>query len=109
MWYAVAFFLMGGFRTARSLAAAHIRSIVSGANMGLAFGIAETTTAIALILAPALAGYLYDIEPVQMYSVSLGAIALSLIISFAAVFQRKAPRETEAPSLEPELVSIKTE
>jgi MFS family permease len=72
---------MGGFRSARTLATAQIRSIVSDSNMGLAFGMAETVTAFALFLAPSLAGYLYDRDPLKIYALSLAAIAISVIVS----------------------------
>ncbi len=81
--YAMAYFLLGGFRAARSLAIAHVRSIIQKSNMGLAFGFAETTTALALFLAPPLAGYLYGIRPSSIYVVSLGVISLSLLVSAA--------------------------
>ena len=81
LWFGLGYFLLGGFRSARALAAAYIRSVVSGANMGLAFGLAETATAIALFLAPPLAGYLYDRNPLNIYTVSLGVIACSVLVS----------------------------
>jgi len=81
VWYGLAYFLMGGFRSARTLATAQIRSIVSKSNMGLAFGLAETFTAFALFLAPFLAGYLYDRDPLKIYALSLAAIAFSVVVS----------------------------
>ena len=81
VWYGLAYFLMGGFRSARTLATAQIRSIVSESNMGLAFGLAETVTAFALFLAPSIAGYLYDRDPLKIYALSLAAIAGSIIVS----------------------------
>jgi predicted MFS family arabinose efflux permease len=77
--YSLAFFLLGGFRAAHSLAIAHIRSVVSGANMGLAFGVGETVSAFAMFFAPPLAGYLYQLQPDRVYSVGLGAIVISLV------------------------------
>jgi hypothetical protein len=101
-WYALAYFLMGGFRSARSLATAYIRSIVSGANMGLAFGMAETMTALALFLAPPLAGYLYDADPLRMYMVSLGVIAVSVLASvlFSGTSQKVQSAEKPVTSQE---------
>jgi MFS family permease len=72
---------MGGFRSARTLATAQIRSIVSKSNMGLAFGLAETVTAIALFLAPPIAGYLYDRDPLKIYALSLVALTCSVVVS----------------------------
>jgi MFS family permease len=79
--YGLAYFMLGGFRAARTLATAQIRSIVSNSNMGLAFGIAETSTAMALFLAPPLAGFLYERNPLNIYSLSLVLIACSVLVS----------------------------
>jgi DHA1 family multidrug resistance protein-like MFS transporter len=87
LWFTVAFFLLGSFRAARSLAVALIRSLVTPANMGLAFGIAETMGSFALILAPLLAGYLYANKPLSMFSISLLLTAFSIF--FSVVFIRK--------------------
>ena len=80
-WYGLAYFLMGGFRSARTLATAQIRFLVSQANMGLAFGVAETVTAIALFLAPPMAGYFYNYDPLMIYALSVAAIAFSILVS----------------------------
>jgi len=79
--YGLAYFMLGGFRAARTLATAQIRSIVSNSNMGLAFGIAETSTAMALFLAPPLAGFLYERDPLNIYTLSLVLIACSVLVS----------------------------
>ncbi len=79
--YALAYFWLGGFRTSRSLATAHVRSLVLGANMGLAYGLAETATAFTTFLAPLLAGYLYEINPVSIYPVSVVLISISLFLN----------------------------
>lgn len=81
IWYGIAYFLMGGFRAARTLATAQIRSIVNKSNMGLAFGLAETFTAMALFLAPPLAGFLYERDPLKIYTLSLVVIAFSVLVS----------------------------
>ncbi|RPH62557.1 MAG: MFS transporter, partial [Chloroflexi bacterium] len=41
-WFALAYFLLGGFRVARALFTAQIRPLVHESQMGLAYGIAET-------------------------------------------------------------------
>ena len=83
--YSLAYFWLGGFRTSRSLATAHIRSLVMGANMGLAYGLAETATAFAIILAPLLAGYLYEINPIWIYPLSVGLISISILFNLASM------------------------
>jgi MFS family permease len=80
-WYLVGFLLLGGFRTARNLGMAQVRELVPSAKMGLAFGLSETVSGSAVILAPLLSGYLYTINPTLMYAVGLGLILVSLIMS----------------------------
>ena len=80
-WYLVGFFLLGGYRTARNLGMAQVRELVPSAKMGLAFGLSETVSGSAVILAPLLSGYLYTINPTLMYTVGLGLILVSLIMS----------------------------
>lgn len=93
--YGLAFFILGGFRLARSLATAHIRSIVSQSNMGLAYGLAETLTAISLLFAPLLAGYLYDRDPTQIYMFSLGIIGVSVLVNSALSAGPRTPTKIE--------------
>ena len=55
-WYALGYFLLGGYRSVRSLIYAQIRPLIHPAQMGLAYGVAETFNSLAVILAPLLAG-----------------------------------------------------
>ena len=87
-WYMLGYFLLGGFRVARTLTIAQVRLLIHQAQMGLAYGISEAVNSLALILAPLLAGYLYDKDPATIYPLSLLLITIGVIISF--VF---APRE----------------
>ncbi|MDD5467769.1 MAG: MFS transporter [Anaerolineales bacterium] len=80
-WYALAFSLLGGFRLARNMAIAQIRSFTHQANMGLAYALAETFNAIAIILAPAIAGYLYGVQPMWIFSTSLALIGISILMT----------------------------
>jgi MFS family permease len=80
-WFAVGYFLLGGYRTARFLAIAQVRDLVSEANMGLAYGIIEAVAGVTTILAPLLAGLLYTDDPVRVYTVSIGLMIFSFIIS----------------------------
>jgi predicted MFS family arabinose efflux permease len=89
--YALAFFLLGGFRAVRPMASAQVRELVHESQMGLAFGMNETVAALALTLAPIAAGVLYTRTPDLMYPVSLGAIGLAFILMLLF-----APRGTHA-------------
>ena len=80
-WYALGYFLLGGFRSARSLIYAQVRPLIHPAQMGLAYGVAETSSAMAVMLAPLLAGLLYTQEPGRVYWVSAGLIAVMVVVS----------------------------
>ena len=73
---------MGGYRAARMLAMAQVRVLIHQSQMGLAYGMAEAGNSMALILAPLLAGYLYDKDPASIYPLSLLLITIGVIISF---------------------------
>lgn len=81
IWYFAGFFLLGGYKTARSLGSAQMRELAPQEKMGLAFGISETLGGIAVILAPLLAGYLYDRKPIWVYPLAAGLILASLVVS----------------------------
>jgi MFS family permease len=80
-WYYLGFFMLGGYKTARTLGSALVRELVPSATMGLAYGLSETVGASAVILAPMLAGFLYSQNPVFMYALGLGLIVVSIMIS----------------------------
>jgi len=94
-WYMLGYFLLGGFRVARMLAMAQVRVLIHQAQMGLAFGITETGNSAALILAPLLAGYLYDKDPASVYPLSLLLITIGVTISlfFAPREKRQVAKE----------------
>lgn len=93
-WYALGYFLLGGYRSVRSFIYAQIRPLIHPARMGMAYGVAETFNSLAVMLAPLLAGVLYTRSPTFVYPVSLGLLVLALLVS--ALF---APRS--AVSIEP--------
>jgi MFS family permease len=119
-WFAAGYFLLGGNRTARSLASAHTREFVQQSNMGLAYGVTETVSAAAIILAAPLAGYLYSINPIWMYPASTGMVGLSILCG-AVFFLSQVPKSAarynpplgfvseEGIHPEPETSSIKGE
>ncbi len=91
-WYGAAYFMLGGYRAARALASAQVRSFVKAHQMGLAYGIAETLNSLPLFLAPPLAGWLYELRPDLIYPVSLTVIGLALLFSL-----RFLPRPAAEP------------
>ncbi|MFU8774028.1 MAG: MFS transporter, partial [Anaerolineales bacterium] len=92
-WYFLGFFLLGGYKTARSLALAQVRQMVHQARMGIAYGLTETINSAAIILAPILAGVLYTFDPLWMYTLAAILIALSLLASI-----RYSPRSIDLSS-----------
>ena len=88
--YVVGFFLLGGFKTTRALASAQVRTLVHQASMGLAYGLTETVSSTATILAPILAGFLYARAPTWIYIASIGLIVISILVS-----ARFSPRPSE--------------
>jgi len=89
-WYILAYALMGGYRLIRSIASAFIRPLVKASQVGLAFGFVETAGTLAIILAPILAGFLYDRAPLNVFKVSLGILLASLAITLLAATFRDA-------------------
>ncbi|GAB4420558.1 MAG: tetracycline resistance MFS efflux pump [Anaerolineales bacterium] len=96
-FYMLAYFLLGGFRAARMLAFAQVRALIHQAQMGLAYGIVETLGSLAMILAPLLAGYLYDTDPASIYPLSLLLILGAIVVSLA--FSPKEQLQKEEVSL----------
>jgi len=82
-WYALGYFLLGGYRATRAFIYAQARPLVHPAQMGLAYGVAETFNALSMTLAPLLAGVLYTQSPVIVYPVSLGLVGAAILITIA--------------------------
>jgi MFS family permease len=80
-WYMLGYFLLGGFRSARSFIMALIRPLIHPAQMGLAYGVAETFSALGVMLAPLLAGVLYTKDPPLVYPVSVGLLGVMVVVS----------------------------
>ena len=93
-WFALGYFLLGGFRALRGLGVAQVRPFVHESQMGLAYGIAETCGSATVLLAPPLAGYLYSIDPALIYPVGLVLIGLGVAMTLIFVPRsRKLPPE----------------
>jgi hypothetical protein len=82
-WYALGYFLLGGYRAARSFIYAQARPLVHPAQMGLAYGVAETFNSLSMTLAPLLAGVLYTRAPVVVYPISLVLLGVAILLSIA--------------------------
>ncbi|UCF60388.1 MAG: MFS transporter [Anaerolineaceae bacterium] len=80
-FFALGYFLAGGFRLARSLTVAQAEGLVSRSNIGLVYGITETVMGLVAISGPPVAGLLYRVSPALPYPVSLGIIGGSLFLT----------------------------
>ena len=78
LWFSLGYFLLGSYKTARSLATAQGRELVSAANMGIAYGLIETMISLANILAPIMASFLYNQNPLSIYATSFILILIGL-------------------------------
>jgi MFS family permease len=80
--FALGYFLLGGYRVSRPMALAQARELVHNSQMGMTYGIMETVGAVIIILAPPIAGILYEHDPMIVYPLAIGLIAISIVISY---------------------------
>ncbi len=76
--YFAGYFFVGGYQLYRSMALAFSRSLVKVGDIGLAYGLVETGNALAVVVAPLAAGFLYNYRPEAVYIASLGALAITV-------------------------------
>jgi MFS family permease len=69
-WYMLGYFFLGGFRVCKSLSMALARPLIHVSQMGIAYGFIETVSSIAIIIAPPIAGLIYQHEPEMIFIVS---------------------------------------
>ena len=79
--FALGYALVGGNRLYRAMALAEARTLVPGGSLGLAYGVLETGNAVAVILAPLAASWLYQLRPEAVFMASLGAQAVMLALN----------------------------
>jgi MFS family permease len=87
--FALGYFLLGGFRAGRPMALAQARELVHDSQMGITYGILETVSAVIFILTPPLAGILFERDPVIVYPLAIGLIAVSIFVSYKFSPQKK--------------------
>lgn len=87
--FALGYFLLGGFRAGRPMVMAQARDLVHDSQMGLTYGIMETISAVIFILTPPLAGILFELDPVIVYPLSIGLIAVSIVVSYLLTLQNR--------------------
>jgi MFS family permease len=74
------YLFVGGYRLYRSMALAFARPLVKAADVGLAYGLVETGNALAVILAPLAAGFLYRYHPHAVYIASIAVLAATVLL-----------------------------
>ena len=94
--YVLGYFLLGGFRAGRPMIMAQARELVHDSQMGITYGIMETITAVIFILTPPLAGILFERDPTIVYPLSIGLIAVSIVVSY--LFSPRKVSHASAPA-----------
>ncbi len=93
-WYSLAYLFLGGYRLCRAMAIALVQPLVRESEIGLAFGVVETLNALAFMVAPIIAGYLYHWSPASIYPVSLGVLLVSMLLSFRFLSDQQIEEST---------------
>jgi predicted MFS family arabinose efflux permease len=72
---------VGGYPLYRSMAAATVRTLVRTKDLGLAYGLVEMGNALAVILAPLVAGFLYHSQPESVYTTCLITLVVMTLLT----------------------------
>ncbi len=80
--FMLGYFLLGGFRAARPMAMAQARGLVHTSQMGLTYGTMETVSSTIFIIAPPIAGFIFERDPFLIYPLAVGLIVVSIIIGY---------------------------
>jgi MFS family permease len=87
--YFTGYFFVGGYQLYRSMALAFSRSLVKVGDTGLAYGLVETGNALAVVVAPLAAGFLYNYRPEAVYIASLGALVITIGLNFLLFHEKR--------------------
>ena len=79
----IGYLFASGYRLYHSMAAVAVRPLVRTRDIGLAYGLVELGNALAVILAPLVAGFLYHDRPETVYTVSLIALIVTIASTVA--------------------------
>jgi MFS family permease len=77
----VGYLFIGGTRLYRSMTLAFARPLVKASDTGFAYGLVETGNALAIILAPLAAGFLYNYKPDAVFIAALIGIAIAIALN----------------------------
>jgi MFS family permease len=93
-FFLIGYFLRAGFGVARSLSTSLMGRLVEGQGVGLAFGLSETANGLAMILAPVLAGVLFERHPWLPFAVGAVLVGLTMLLTWGLT-----PRAEREPGL----------
>lgn len=102
-WFGLAYLFVGGARLCRAMTVALVQPVVREREVGLAFGVVESLNSLAFVLAPVVAGFLYDWRPVSIFPVGLIVLGVTILLSLQ--FARRNAAEPAPATLEVELES----
>jgi MFS family permease len=80
--FMLGYFLLGGFRVMRPMAMAQARGLVHTSQMGLAYGAMETVSSVIFIIAPPIAGFIFERDPFLIYPLAMGLIGVSILVGY---------------------------
>ena len=102
IWFAIGFFLRGGYRIFQAMYLSVARELFSASEMGFAYGLMATANSLAIILAPPTAGYLYEISPGLIYIVSIILLIVTLTVNhFASRYFKKVTHHPKVIGKQP--------
>lgn len=84
----IGYLFVSGYRLYHSMATAHVHTMVRTSDIGLAYGMVEMGNALAVILAPLVAGFLYHSRPESVYTTSLIALVVTTALTVAVSIQQ---------------------
>jgi MFS family permease len=86
--FMLGYFLLGGFRGARPASLSQARELVHESQMGITYGTMETVTSAITIITPPLAGFIFERDPFIIYPLSVGLIAISVLVSYSFLHRK---------------------
>lgn len=89
IWYGMAFIFLGGYRLCRAMTVALARPLVREFEVGFAFGVVESLNSFAFMVAPVIAGWLYDWQPAALFPISVGLLGSTMVISFIIMHKNR--------------------
>jgi len=92
-WYGIGFVFLGGFRLCRAMTVALVRPVVREREVGLAFGMVESLNSLAFMIAPVIAGFLFNWQPISIFTIAVGLLLLTLMVNF--IFMRREMRQPD--------------